>query len=51
MEKSKRLMSSAGRIIERDELFDDVLETVGIRFFNSSNEVIWVSFQKLKNAF
>ena len=41
-------MKSKGRIIERDGLFGDVLETVGTRFFNASGDIPWVSFLSKK---
>ena len=32
----------SGRIIERDEFFDEVVEIIGSRYFNSSNGIVWV---------
>ena len=31
-----------GRIIERDEFSGEVLESVGSRYFDTSNEILWV---------
>ena len=41
-------MRNKGRIIERDGLFGDVLETVGTQFFNSTGDIDWVSFLSQK---
>ena len=39
---SKSAMRSKGRIIEYEEFIDDIVVTVGTRFFNTE-ETIWVS--------
>ena len=49
--KEMKVSKSMGRIIERDGLFGGVLVTVGIRYFKSTSEISWVSFQAMRKAF
>ena len=37
-------MRNKGKIIERDGLFGDVVETVGSRLFNPTEGILWVTF-------